>query len=110
MGMNYYSVKKRTTCREPIHIGKSSYGWLFNFQDNEYWHTYPQVKQWLKDNTTKEDSEYVIIDEEDRIVTYEEFIQKVEDKQNDPKNLANPDNFTYAKNIDGYRFSEGYFS
>ena len=110
MGMNYYVVKKRPTCREPIPIGKSSYGWLFNFQDNEYWHTYPQVKQWLKDNTTKEDSEYVIIDEEDRIVTYEEFIQKVEDKQNDPKNLANPDNFTYAKNIDGYRFSEGYFS
>lgn len=110
MGTNYYAVKKKPTVTEPIHIGKSSCGWLFNFQDNEYWHTYPQVKQWLKENVVSEQGEYVILDEYDEIVTYDELIDLIDTKQNDPKNLANPDNFSYCRNIDGYRFSQGYFS
>lgn len=110
MGMNYYCVKKTPSCREPIHIGKSSFGWLFLFNDNEYWHTYPQVKTWLQENVVAEDGEYVIIDEEDKIITYEELINKIDEKQKDPRNLSNPDNFSNAKNIDGYRFSSGYFS
>lgn len=110
MGMNYYCVKKTPTCREPIHIGKSSFGWLFLFNDNEYWHTYPQVKKWLQENVVAETGEYVIIDEEDRIISYNELIDKIDTKQKDERNLSNPDNFSNAKNIDGYRFAEGYFS
>lgn len=54
MGCNYYAVLKKPTVREPIHIGKSSCGWLFHFQDNEYWHSYPEVKTWLQENVVSE--------------------------------------------------------
>ena len=110
MGTNYYAVKKRPTVEEPIHIGKSSWGWLFCFQDNEYWHTYPQVKQWLRDNVKSKNGEYVILDEYDRELSFEEFVEIVDIKQKDERNLRNPDNFKYSKNIDGYRFSSGDFS
>jgi len=118
MGTNYYAVKNKASISEPIHIGKSSCGWLFNFQDQNntwndipvVWHTYPQVKEWLKKYTTGKNPPYVILDEYDRTIAYEEFIDLVEKKQKDKRNLSNPDNFTYSKNIDGYRFSEGEFS
>ena len=110
MGMNYYAVKNRPSCYEPIHIGKSSFGWLFHFEENEYWSSYPEVKKWLQENTIGPDSEYVIVNEEDEIVSYEDLIAKIDQKQSDPKNLENPDNFTYCNNVDGYRFSKGYFS
>ena len=57
MGTNYYAVKKKPTIREPLHIGKSSAGWKFLFQEiNKYnsfdWdleiHTFEQWKEFLK--------------------------------------------------------------
>ena len=59
MGTNYYAVRTRPTTDTPIHIGKSSYGWLFHFQaQNDHWNdpplvwnTYDQVKEWLYENT-----------------------------------------------------------
>jgi hypothetical protein len=35
MGTNYYAVKNGPTIQELVHIGKSSAGWLFNFQQQE---------------------------------------------------------------------------
>jgi hypothetical protein len=118
MGTNYYAVKNKASISEPIHIGKSSMGWLFLFQDQDntwgdipvVWHTYNQVKEWLKKYTTGKKPPYVILDEYDRKVTYNQFIKLVETKQKDKHCLFNPDNFKYNKNIDGYRFSEGDFS
>ena len=119
MGTNYYVVKKKPTIEEPIHIGKSSFGWLFSFQtqNRDYgdipviWNTYPQVKEWLKKYTVGEDAPYVILDEYDEPVSYEEFVELVDRKQKDEKNLSNPDNFNYGtRNIDGYRFTDGDFS
>ena len=46
----------------------------------------------------------------DEIITFEDFFKMVEEKQNDPRNLANEDNFTYSRNVGGYRFSDGEFS
>lgn len=109
MGMNYYAVQKKPTCKPPIHIGKSSYGWLFDFHDTEYWHTYPQVKAWLKEHTIGDNADYIILNEEDEPISYKDFIDLVDKKQKDPMNLDNPDNFTYARNIDGYRFTQGDF-
>lgn len=109
MGMNYYAVQKKPTCKRPIHIGKSSYGWLFDFHDTEYWHTYPQVKAWLKEHTIGDNADYIILNEEDEPISYKDFIDLVDKKQKDPMNLDNPDNFTYARNIDGYRFTQGDF-
>ena len=61
MGTNYYAVKKRPTIREPLHIGKSSAGWKFLFQEvNKYnsfdWdleiHTFEQMKR-MKEEKNK---------------------------------------------------------
>ncbi len=118
MGTNYYAVKKKPTIAEPIHIGKSSWGWLFLFQSQNdtwreepvVWNTYNQVKEWLDKYTNGKDKPYVILDEYDREISYEDFIKLVEDKQKDEHCLSNPDNFTYNRNVDGYRFSDGDFS
>ena len=112
MGTNYYAVRNRPTIDGPIHIGKSSSGWKFNFQSqNEkwsdppvIWNTYDQVYEWLYKNTVENDG-YVIMDEYDEIVSFDEFIRLVENKQAED----NPNDFTYARNVNGYRFSDGEF-
>jgi len=117
MGTNYYVVRNRPSQMEPVHIGKSSFGWMFCFQtQNEtwrdvpvVWNTYKQVKDWLKKYTV-DDPKYVIIDEYDEIIPFEEFIKLVDRKQNDPDCRKNPNNFTHSRNVDGYRFTDGDFS
>lgn len=115
MGTNYYAVRNLASVEMPIHIGKSSLGWKFHFQEQHEifneppveWHTYDQVIEWLKKYTV-ESNEYVIMDEYDEIVSLEEFMGLVERKQEKFKD--NPDNFNYdVKNVDGYRFSKGDF-
>ena len=117
MGTNYYVVRNRpTTCR-PIHVGKSSLGWLFCFQfQNDpwcdppvVWKSYDQVKEWLYKNTV-EKKEFVIINEYDEVLSFEDFIDLVDSKQNDDHCKSNPDNFSYSQNIGGYRFTHGDFS
>ena len=117
MGTNYYAVRNRPSLCEPIHIGKSSGGWLFLFQDQQdtwrdppvVWHSYPEVLDWLKKYTI-EQPDYVILNEYDQIIPFTTFVQMVERKQADEHCLSNPDNFKYSKNVDGYRFSDGDFS
>ena len=117
MGTNYYVVKNGPSVEEPIHIGKSSYGWLFLFQaQNERWHeppvvwqTWSQVLDWLQSYTVDR-ADYVIMDEYDRVISLEDFIDLVESKQIDEFNLGNPDNFSDARNVDGYRFTDREFS
>ena len=112
MGTNYYAVRNRPTTREPIHIGKLSIGWKFLFQSHNdtwdeppvVWNTYDQVYEWLYKHTVESD-EFVIMDEYDRIISFDEFISWVENKQKE----NNPDDFTYAKNVNGYRFTDNEF-
>lgn len=100
-----------------IHIGKSSAGWLFNFQiqDTELhgykvkWISYKQVMDFLKVFVSQKKLFY-IVDEYNRKITYKQFKSLVDTKQKDKRNLDNPDNFCYCMNIDGYRFSKGDFS
>ena len=117
MGTNYYAVKNRPTVSDPIHIGKASIGWLFHFhQVNDKWHeppiewnTYNQVIDWLKKYTV-DTKEYVILDEYDRQISLDDFIEMVQRKQNDPDCRDNPDNFSYtSRNVDGYRFDDAEF-
>lgn len=117
MGTNYYVVPNRPSVNEPIHIGKSSIGWLFNFQaQREPWHdppiewnTFEQVRDWLYKYTV-ESNEFVIMDEYDKIIPFNDLMELIEDKQNDPHCRDNPDNFDrYTRNINGYRFSDGWF-
>lgn len=112
MSTNYYAVRTRPTIEEPIHIGKSSGGWKFLFEahNDRYntppvvWNTYKQVMLWLH-NHVEVSKEYVILDEYDDIVSLDEFKAIVNRKQNE----NNPDDFTYARNVDGYRFMDGEF-
>lgn len=100
-----------------IHIGKSSAGWLFCFQEqNTYiddvpveWHNYKQVKDWLNKYVTKKKM-FVIKDEEDRELSVKELFDLIDTKQKEERNLNNSDNFKYCNNVDGYRFSNGDFS
>lgn len=112
MGTNYYAVKNRPTVTEPIHIGKSSFGWRFCFrQQNEkydnppvVWNTFEQVREWLHKYTV-DSNQYVIMNEYDEIVSFDDFIKLVEEKQQN----YNPDNFKYSRNVNGYRFTDEEF-
>ena len=117
MGTNFYLVKNGPTLQRPIHIGKSSCGWLFCFHDQNnpwandpiVWHTWPQVETRLR-QLTKNSDRYVIMNEYSQIVPFDEFVELVQSKQNDPNCKNNPDNFKYCNNIDGYRFDGSEFS
>lgn len=103
MGTNYYAEKKKpriVKVYDKIHLGKSSYGWRFLFQEQDEFHNFEQFKDFILNN-----KEYIIKDEYDRIIKPEELLNLIEEKQ---KN-NNPDNFKYNKNIDGYRFEQGDF-
>lgn len=111
MGTNYYAVSKRPTVFSPIHIGKSSMGWKFLFHRVSCWenwvddsdiNTYPQWIEFLKKNEDK----VLIMNEYDEEVSLKDFVAMVELKQRE----ENSYNFTYADNIDGYRFTDGEFS
>ena len=112
MGTNYYAVRNRPTTYDPIHIGKASFGWKFNFQSHNdnweeppvVWNTYDQVYEWLYKYTVESDS-FVIMNEYDEIISFNDFIRLVEEKQKE----NNPDDFTYSKNVNGYRFYDGDF-
>jgi len=103
--------------REQIHIGKSSGGWLFCFQSQHtkindvpvIWNSYDDVKNWLEKYVT-EDNTFVILDEYGKKLTVKKFINLVDTIQKNKKNLENPDNFRYSRNVKGYRFSDGDFS
>lgn len=113
MGTNYYAVRNRPTTQEPIHIGKSSWGWKFLFQAHNdtweeppvVWNTYEQVTDWLKKYTV-DTQEFVIIDEYDRIVSFDDFVNIVEGKQSE----NNPDDFKWCRNVNGFRFDDREFS
>lgn len=117
MGTNYYAVRNRPSIEDPIHIGKSSAGWMFLFQSqNEkyhdppiVWNSFKQLCEWLQDQVIDK-SNYVILDEYDQEISKNDFIKMVIDKQNDPFCRDNPENFSHARNVDGYRFTDEYFS
>lgn len=116
MGTNYYVVRNRPSIEEPVHIGKNSAGWLFLFQSqNEIWrdvpvvwNSYEQVIDWLQEYTVDK-PEYVIMNEYDEEIPLQVFIDIVQTKQKDPFCRDNPDNFSHARNINGYRFESEWF-
>lgn len=111
MGTNYYLVKNRPSIGSGLHIGKSSIGWRFLFHKPSIWdtdkplNTFEQWRDYLKE-TTVDKKTHVIMNEYDEIVSYEEFIKLVKEKQK----CKSKDMFQYCENVNGYRFSSGEFS
>ena len=112
MGTNYYVVSSTPTIQHPIHIGKSSIGWRFLFHRVSKWdnwvndepiNTFPQWKEFLETYTKK--NRIVVMNEYDEVVQLEDLLNLIEIKQKED----NPDNFSHADNIDGYRFTSGEF-
>lgn len=111
MGTNYYAIKRKPSLyNTPLHIGKSSSGWMFLFcgyQDYELnSYNYDErininsYKDWVK---YLSNDDIVILNEYDEEYTLEEFLFLVNAKQEREKN--NPDNFNNCANVGGYRFS-----
>lgn len=90
------------------HIGKSSLGWLFNFQYQEEWSSYDQFKNFI--TSPEKMKGLTIVDEYGEGITPEKLLDLIDTKQNDQRNLDNPDNFTYNDNVEGYRFTKNDFS
>lgn len=108
MGTNYYLVPNRPTTHKPLHIGKSSCGWKFDFHKTESYEETPlnTFERW-RDYLTKTTAAgtHIIMDEYDRIVPLEEFLKMVKEKQKE----NNPEDFKYSENVNGYRFMSGEF-
>ena len=110
MGTNYYLVKNKPSTDSGLHIGKSSLGWRFLFHKPPIWetdkplNTFEQWRDYLKETT--ESGNYVILNEYDEVVSLDNFLKMVANKQNENK----PDMFEYCENVNGYRFASGDFS
>lgn len=110
MGTNYYLVKNKPSTDSGLHIGKSSLGWRFLFHKPPIWetdkplNTFEQWRDYLKETT--ESGNYVILNEYDEVVSLDDFLKMVANKQNENK----PDMFEYCENVNGYRFASGEFS
>lgn len=104
MGTNYYAVKKKPRIikvYDEIHLGKSSCGWKFCFQEQEQYHNFKEFKGFILNN-----KEYIIKDEYGRTIKPERLLELIEALQSN----ENPDNFKYDDNRDGYRFTSEDFS
>ena len=104
MGTNYYAVKKKpriVKIYDEIHLGKSSIGWKFVFQEQEQYHNFEEFKDFILNN-----NEWIIKDEYGKEISPNDLLELIETKQKE----NNPDDFTWAKNVGGYRFSDKDFS
>ena len=109
MGTNYYAIPKwndskikssivKKVMKQGIHIGKSSCGWKFCFDHNN-WKYFKQNKQSIVDFINSSN----IKDEYDRKITPNEFWKLVESKKD---GIDNKDYFTnwdkYNKDVNGH--------
>lgn len=104
MGTNYYL--ETYTCphcglNQEYHIGKSSAGWRFLFDNFKDFETIDELKNFIS-------TRGIIIDEYDRIVKFEEFWNKVEEKQKEKEHKN--DELPLYYQIDGYDFMKGEWS
>lgn len=113
MGTNYYLHRQtpedlcqhcgRGRAYEEVHIGKSSGGWKFLFNSDEYQIT--TYKCWQKELTKPENKDH-IYDEYGRKISPEELFKLIENKQKDDR--GRPDiNEPYTNpDPEGYLFSK----
>lgn len=111
MGTNYYAIKNKISLYpQSIHIGKSSAGWKFlfrgYFKGENYIFENLEIKSIDDWKTFLKNYDYIILDEYDKIISYDDFFKMVEKLQSN----NNIDDFRYNGNINGYRFNFREFS
>lgn len=90
MGTNYYLISGVKRKRR-LHVGKSSCGWRFLFHKTNAIYDINSLYKKLNSETS------ILIDEYDRVIDKEWFIQLVLDKQKENRNSD-------VENIDGFDF------
>ena len=108
MGTNYdlkYKICDECGRFDTLHLGKSSGGWKFALQANDfkYYKNWEEMKSWLE---AKCDTRGRIYDEYNEEIKLKDFIDLVEKKQK----IKQPDVDNGTQDIDGYRFSNYEFS
>ena len=108
MGTDYYVVRNRPSIEDAIRIGKADDGWKFLFCEVHVecdppivWEKFEDVRDWLKKYTV-DSKDYVIMDDCDMIVSYDELMDIIATQQL----TDNPDDFRFCKNVGGYRFTK----
>lgn len=118
MSTNYYAVREiksgklcphcgkvivEVVDREDIHIGCSSVGWLFAFQETAYYDDFPSFLDFIDKEIRT--GHMHIEDEYGEYIDPDEFIAMIHEMQCDPYNLRNKENYSYGfENRSGYRF------
>ncbi len=118
MGTNYFARNKKDICKccghskaEPLHIGKSSYGWTFNFRG--YTESYDDKIESISDWKAYLAQNHIIIkDEYDDEISYKDFFKMIYDKQKDKNNIVHATLYPQNNWIDdeGFSFSSDWFS
>ena len=81
---------------DSVHIGKSSAGWkfLFNHNDWRYFTNIQEMKDWLKDQE--------IVSEYNEVISFEDFWKMVEQKQKIQSPITNKSWYVFKE---GFEFS-----
>jgi len=109
MGTNYdikYKICSKCKRFDELHLGKSSGGWKFCLQANEfkYYKNWSEMRKWLLKMTRQG---AVIRNEYNEKVLFEEFVTLVESKQKIKEPICDG---RIDTDIDGYRFANYEFS
>ena len=126
MGVNYYFKIKEKRQKEienfltdlekkligfntEIHIGKSSAGWTFSFQETPFYKSYKELLKFYEDNKNSIE----IVDEYGDKIDIDYFKKLVEDKKkeefNYTKYIGNDEEYVYLDE-EGNSFTKNYFS
>jgi hypothetical protein len=97
-----YDLPDERTDFGDIHVGKLSGGWKPLMQANEHFSSIKTLKQWYAKNKNK----YVFINEYDEFISFEEYLIRINEWNQDPEN----DWHDFAKNVDGFDWVWGEFS
>ena len=85
-----------------IHVGKLSYGWKPLMQANKHFNSIPTLKQWYEENRNV----YNFIDEDDRVMLFEDFLQMISKRNKDDKSKKHE----HCTSSDGYDWTYTDFS
>lgn len=108
MGTNYYAhVNPCSECGKPeekLHLGKSSGGWKFCFRDRDEYSDITEFQTFIRLDYVK------LVDEYGREISPDDFMEKVEGKQDERSHIESVDKTEDWRSVEGYEFFDREFS